>query len=353
MIFLRSFLLSFDILWRFLLVLPLLIVGLAVFGIVALIAAFLLGLFSPFLGLVLSVAFGVAAGIIPVMVGLRIGLQGHYVKPRNSFMGLLVPAIGYGFFEALFVLMLLAAAIAVLVLSTPLAFAELLAVTGPQDWPVISAILSENIGITAGALVIGGGLAIALRTALLVPLAGASIGCDPDGTSHTPFYGFGEGFFAIFPLAVISQIGIVLSVPFVIWLSGPLGIADRIAETTFALEEAAVQAADLDMAALQEGVVTSGEAQVASISMSEAFAAYRLDAAILAAMMFFCFLYFFSLQCAGAVLTFLRGFRAAPSDLQKRDQNVQSRHVEPKAKPNAAQTDMMELMRSRMPTKKY
>jgi len=351
-IFLRSFLLSFDILWRYALVLPFLIVALAVFGIFALIAAFLLGLFSPFLGLVLSVAFGVAAGIIPVMIGLRVGLQGHHVRPRNSFFGLIMPAVGYGFFEALFVLILLAAGIAMFVLLTPLALTELLSIAGPQDYGMITTALAENQGLTAGAMVIGGGLAIAMRTALMVPLSGASIGADPDGRSHTPFYGFGDGFLSIFPLVVISQIGIAMSIPFVIWLSGPLGIADSMADTIFTLEEAAIEQAEIDMAAVQEGVTTTGEAQVASISPMDALLAVKWDVAILAAIAFFCFLYFFSLQCAGAVLVFLRRLNAASSDLKERDNALKAQIKEPEPE-QMQETDMMELMRSRMPTKRY
>ena len=51
MTFLRAFPFSFAILWRYLLVLPILIVALAVFGAVAVVFALVFGLFAPFLAI--------------------------------------------------------------------------------------------------------------------------------------------------------------------------------------------------------------------------------------------------------------------------------------------------------------
>lgn len=319
MIFFKAFLLSFAILWRYLLVLPLLLILLVLFGVVSFVVSALLGLFAPFLSLVFAMAFGVASGVVAVMAGLRVGLQSYHVRPRNSYAGLIVPAVGYGMFEALLVLFMIAATIAVLIAATPLDVDQLLAMSGPTDTDVLTNFYEYNAGLAVAVSVAAGGLIAALRSALMVPLAGAAIGQDPDGRSHTPFYGFGQGFGALFPLVLISQLGVFLSVPFVIWIAGPLGIWESIAATQ----------------AETAGTLLEGR---------EAYMPYAWDAGLLTAMYLALALYFFSLQCAGAVLIYLRKIEGSPKKAAVRTQTVAD-------ETQSEQTDMMALMRSRMPTK--
>ena len=120
MLFFRAFPFSFAIMWRYLLVLPILVVAMAVFGAAAVILAFVFGLAAPFLAVVFIFAFGLASGIVPVMVGMRVGLQAHDVRPRNSYMGLMLPAIGYGFFEGLCFLIIIAVCMVLFVFASPL-----------------------------------------------------------------------------------------------------------------------------------------------------------------------------------------------------------------------------------------
>jgi len=322
MIIFKAFLVSFAILWRYLLVLPLLLVLLVIFGIVSVVISALLGLFAPFLSLVFAMAFGVASGIVAVMVGLRIGLQSYHVRPRNSYAGLIGPAVGYGMFEALLVLLMLAATIAVLIAATPLDIDQLLEMTGPTDTDVLANLYEYNTALAVVVSCIAGGIVAALRSALMVPLAGAAIGQDPGGRSHTPFYGFGQGFGALFPLVLISQVGVFLSVPFVIWIAGPLGIWDSIAET------------QADTA----GRLLEGR---------DAYMPYALDVGIMAAMYLGLALYFFSLQCAGAVLVYLREIE---DGTQRAPEQPRMQEPQPEQEP-MRETDMMALMRSRMPKK--
>ncbi len=318
MLFFRAFPFSFAIMWRYLLVLPILVVAMAVFGAAAVILAFVFGLAAPFLAVVFIFAFGLASGIVPVMVGMRVGLQAHDVRPRNSYMGLMLPAIGYGFFEGLCFLIIIAVCMVLFVFTTPLDAADFIEMQGLEDAVIFATLFEATPALTIGCLVVGSCLIIALRTALMIPLAGASIGADPGGRTHTPFYGFGDGFGTMFALVLFSYIGIAMVVPIVIWLATQLGIADSLIET---------------FAATQEPESTLD------------YTAYGIDGLIVIGFSLVLFLWFFSLQCAGAVLIFMRR-QDDVSDTAKQRSAVQAAELdddEPQDK-----TDVMDLIRSRM-----
>ena len=171
---------------------------------------------------------------------------------------------------------------------------------------------------------------MALRAALLVPFAGASIGADPDGRPHTPFYGFGRKFVTIFLLVVISQIGVFFTVPLVSMASVPLGIADSAMEKL---------------------------AQVPSYDEFADIATLGPEAAIFIGMCLFGFLFFFSLQCAGAVLVFVDQRRAVGERQRAFDQAMteaeQEEQIERLQQQPQSNADLRELVRSRMPQKQY
>ncbi len=317
MLILRAIPFSFAILWRYLLVLPLLLAALFLFALVAVIFAILFGLFAPFLGVVFALAFGLAAGIIPVLVGLRVGLQGQQVRPRNSYLGLMKPAIGYGFLEGFCGSLLLALCFASFLLATPLTTNDLLAMRGAADLVILDSLFQASPALTITCFTIGGTIIIALRAALLVPLAGASVGVDPDGRPHTPFYGFGSGFASNFVLVLLSYIGPAVVFPLLGFLLGALGLVDRLTAVVIALE---------DVTAFSD------------------LMAVGFDGLIMLLVLLLVFLWFFSLQCAGAVLV----FAGRAEDMRKARGEWQEAIAEAQEKP-MAQTDMRELMRSRMP----
>jgi hypothetical protein len=366
MIFFKAFLTSFAILWRFALVLPILVILLAVFGVVAVIVAFLMGLFSSALSVAFGMAFGIASGIVAVMVGLRVGLQSYHIKPRNTYAGLIMPALGYGLIEARLVLMMIAVTLMVFILLTPLDVVALLAMNGPTDTAILTEALDANSGLWMVCVLVGCALVAALRSALMIPLAGAAIGKDPDGRSHTPFYGFGDGFASLYPLVLVSQIGLVLCVPFTIWVAGPLGITDSMAQTTIALEEAAMDEA-IAVAAAAQAVLDAAAAEAADpnvapedlppveqvpvvpepVTTEQIVTANAVDLGIVGAIMFAGFLYFFSLQCAGAVLVYVRDSEGAADAFRRHDEALKAQ-LKADEEPPMEQTDIMELMRSRM-----
>lgn len=322
MIFLRAIPFSFSILWRYAIVLPVLIIALFFFGIVAIIPVLIIMLASPFVGTLVAAACGAAAGVVPIMVGMRVGLQAKELRPRNTYLGLMLPAIGYGFLEAFCALIILVASVAAFVLTTPLTAADFEAIDRDNTNAVIGLLFQTSPILTLAVGLIGGGLIIALHAALLMPMAGAAIGADPSGRPHTPFYGFGSGLFPLFFLVLISQIGALLVIPIVAFLSIPLGIADSLAKK---LE----RAGNLD-------------------SFND-FAIFGTEGLIFAGLCVFFYLFFFSLQCAGGVLVYMRH-----KDAVREADSAYAKKVEAELndnQPTAEDIDVMALVRSRMQNK--
>lgn len=323
MIFLRAFPFSFSILWRFAIALPALIISLIAFAFLAVILFFVAGLISPFIAILIMVAFGVGASVVPVMVGLRVGLQAHHIKPRNTYLGMMKPAIGYGFFEAVAMLVLLAICAGLFLVLTGLSPRELLAMDLTDEEALMAQLLDISPLLTWAMIGVVAFAAFALRSALLVPFAGASVGADPSGRPHTPFYGFGSGFAAVFALVLLSQVGLTAAVPLAIYIVSVLGIAP---------------AALLDLQ------------MMATFDEFSDFGTIGTDAYVLIGIVLLLFLFFFSLQCAGAVLVYVRKRNEVGSRQQAFDEAM--RKEEERARP-MQDTDLRELVRSRMPDKKY
>lgn len=323
MIFLRAFPFSLSILWRYLIALPALIIALAGFAFIAFILVALAMLVSPFIGILFAVAFAVGSSVIPVMVGLRVGLQSYFVKPRVSYLGMMKPALGYGLFEAVVMVILLAFSVGAFLLLTPLSLNDFLVMDVSDEEAMLDQLTAINPTLTWALVGFVGLAGFALRSALLVPFAGASVGADPDGRQHTPFYGFGSGFGAVFALVLISQIGLAFSLPLAFWGLSLAGVAQNAA---MQLAEAATYDELSDLAGLGP------------------------DALILIGVTLLILLYFFSLQCAGAVLVYMRKRGIVGARRKAFDEVMQEE--EARAAP-MADTDLLALVRSRMPDKKY
>ncbi|MGJ8622610.1 MAG: hypothetical protein ACSHW1_07520 [Yoonia sp.] len=320
MLILKAFPFSFAILWRYILVLPLLLITLALFGVVAFICAFIFGLFDPFLALLFVMAFAVASSIIPVMVGTRVGLQAKEMRPTNSYLGLMKPGLIYGFFEGFCLLAILAASIALILATTSLRVDDFMALGATGDAMIANYIFGANPLIVGACFVIGGVLTVSLRAALLVPMAAASVGFDPDGRSHTPFFGVGGAFWTNVVLVILSYVGSGLVFPLVAFALAPFGITGR----------------------FMFNLATMGPLDEASDLL-----ALGVDGAVFLALTLVLTLWFLSLQCAGAVLYFdgeRKAYRNARGEKEKEIKEVLE-------KPPMPETDLRELMRSRMPKK--
>ena len=322
MIFFRAFPLSLAILWRYAITLPVLFVGLLVFGLNAVILTLVAGLLSPLAGVMVMVAFAVGASVIPVMVALRVGLQSYHVKPRNSFFMLAKPAIGYGFFEAAVMLAMLAVAAGVFLLVTPLSPQDLLSLGAGGTEAMLEVLLNLNAALTFGTIGVIFLSAIALRAALLVPFTGASVGKDPTGRAHTPFYGFGMSFVPIFLLVIVSQIGLAATGPIVVAIMMAIGMGDTLVEK-------------FDIISATSGIPD--------------FSIFGPELLVATALVLLFVLFFFSLQCAGPVLVYMDERRLVGDS---RDAFHEKMAAEEEARrPQMADVDLRELVRSRMPQK--
>ena len=208
MLFFRSILFSFAIFWRMVLVLPFLLIAIVILGLGIAIIGGILMLVSPPLGFLVAGTAGYAlSSLLTIMVGTRMGLQARGITPRNGFGGLVLPSMGYGLIEMMATLVMVVICGAVWVLSSPLSLQEILdlfqryapeyALTEvEQQSPVPSWVFFLALGFV-GSLV---------RAALLVPLTGASVGRDPDGRMHTPFWGAGTALLPLFLLVALSTL---------------------------------------------------------------------------------------------------------------------------------------------------
>ncbi|MEO1551971.1 MAG: hypothetical protein AAFR93_16340, partial [Pseudomonadota bacterium] len=117
---LRALFLSLSITWRYVLVLPVVVIGLGIFGLLAIFVGIGLSFLSPLLAVMVLTAFVLAASVMPVMIGARLGLLTEGVKPRNGYAGLMMISVAYGIFEGLCVWVMLAFSIAAFLFLTPM-----------------------------------------------------------------------------------------------------------------------------------------------------------------------------------------------------------------------------------------
>ncbi len=327
MTLLRAIPFSFNILWRMVLVFPFMVLTVIVFGIIAAIFIFITLFISPIAAIVMGVAFGIGSSILPVIVGSRLGLQAKHASFRNSYFGLILPAIGYGMFEVFCILLILAGCVGIYLFATPLTGQDLLQLTTMDEAVLLEQLMSVNPAITLSLFWVGGVMMIGLRAALLMPIAGASIGADPGGRAHTPFYGFGREFISLLILVAIAYILSTFTIPLTFMITFALGFGENLA-TAFAQLETSP---DFDLL---------GE--------------LGMEFWIFVGIAFLIYLLAFSLQSAGGVLAYINEAELV-SDRQNAFDMSMDAQLEPKA-PSAQRIaerqvqseDVMELIRSRM-----
>ena len=314
MLILRAFPLSFAILWRFIIVLPFLLIFLAAYVTFTVVWGFFFGLISIFFTILLILALTFVMALIPTMVGTRLGLQAKGETVRGNYGGVFKAALGYGAFEAAARLVLTFGASGLVVLLTP-------DLTADNFWIVLAGTVEPALNRETSmsgstiAFLITTLLFAALRAALLPAFAGAAGRGDPGSAFHTPFSGFGSSFIWLFLLIIITYI-----LPFVLIPLGVLGVIEYGLTGPFVDRFLALQ-------------------PVLMGTQDYAFA--MIDLYVIGGIVIFG-LWLFSLQCAGAVLAFSK--RRVTYQAQKAaDQEVE--RLDP--------DELRELVRSRMPERKY
>jgi len=317
---------SLAILWRMVLVFPFMILAIIVFGIIAAFFVFIMAFISPILAVVIAIAFGVATSVLPVIIGARLGLQAKDSSVRNTYFGLMLPAVGYGLFEAFCIVLIMAAAAGVYFVATPLTLQDLGRLAGVDEAILVEQLMSVDPAITLSLIWVGSVLMIGLRAALLMPFAGASIGADPGGRPHTPFYGFGSNFLSLLFVVAIAYILSALAVPLAVAVCFLLGFGDSLAAAMVQLETTRGFGI-LDQLGLETGVF---------IGLSLLF-----------------YIWAFSLQSAGGVIAYMTQAEAVADQQNAFDMSMDE-HLEsmsssrPQMDRPMQSEDVMELIRSRM-----
>lgn len=316
MLILKAFPLSFSILWRFALILPIVVVCLFWMMFITLLYVMFVALISAELLIIAVILLALASSsIIPLIIGMRLGLKAKGVLPRNSYFGLILPAIGYGIFEGLCWIFIFFAGAGVFVLISPMSLADALNVIGDRSVGMFAAmevfVYEESLPALA-VMSVTLFLIWAVRAVILAPIAGASIGQDFNGQPHTPFMGIASRFFPLFVLSTVSYIAAAYTTT---WL---LAIAEMLGKKSWLYTHASQTLAMFD-----------GTAPF-SIGWEEG---------VIIAMVVLFFLWTICLQSAGAVLAYL-DLKAA-HEVVVAEEEEETLHMKPE--------EVRALWKSRMP----
>ncbi|MEL6839567.1 MAG: hypothetical protein AAFP85_09760 [Pseudomonadota bacterium] len=289
----KSFIFSFAILWRLFVVMPFVTLALMVFAAMVVIWLVCVAVFFPSVIFLLStlviqfpqiMLLGILAimiattSVVPLMIGARLGLQAKGVIVKANHASMFLPALGYGAMEALFSLVVISWGAAIFLMISPLTLADLTSLASLATPEAFDAVIEENKSIFVCVLVGVGLILMAFRAALLVPFAGASIGLDPDGRKHTPFWGAGTRCLSLTILVMAAYMANFLNAPFLNWVASLMGL-------------------DLGLVISRLPVPAGFERVKSPIETWQAIV-------LVVAFMSFS-LWLFSLQCAGAVLSYL------------------------------------------------
>ncbi|WP_170476732.1 hypothetical protein [Ruegeria arenilitoris] len=195
--------LSFSIFWRLVIALPFMLIGLVLYVIVGTILELLISILFPTSAIFLAFLIIASASALPILLGARFGLQSMNVKPSNRIRTLVIPAVIYGAVQSAGMTLILALMLAIPLLLTS---SEIFQLDAFKD--VALRFLEPSLAIPAVAVVVAVFLsACSFRASMLVPIASASIGRDPDSLTYTPFRHFRASFGELFGLTVLSYVG--------------------------------------------------------------------------------------------------------------------------------------------------
>lgn len=201
--------LSLSILWRFALTFPVLLIGLFLYGALGALIGLLVGLILPGSAFIAGFLVSASSGVIPVMVGARFGFQSKLIRPSVGYRKLVIPAVIYGSAEAVAIGLILAPVVGLAVVQVA---PDLVELTEAAESPALDWLTSAGASVSVAGLAVMASVFIvasAARASLLVPLAAASLGRDPDDMPYTPFRNFGSGFWPLFGLVVISYVAML------------------------------------------------------------------------------------------------------------------------------------------------
>ncbi len=279
---------SLSILWRYLLTFPFLLIGLFLFGFAGGLVGALIGFIIPGASVLATTLVSTTSSMIPILVGARLGFQARHIRPSIGLRKLIVPALAYGVAEMVAIFLLLAPAFWLALLYFAPALADLaddaslsvdasLSAVGPGLMLAVGGLVALCVAVASG-----------VRACLLVPVASAAIGRDPDDRPYTPFRNFGAAFWPLFVTVALSYVAALF-----------LYIA-TFAAFFFLIPSGALEAELREIDEMVQGTRTF-QPPWTVIALVICYIAISL--------------WTLSLQCAGAVLAYL-GLRTSPQPLQ-------------------------------------
>ena len=326
MLILRSIPFSFAILWRMALVMPFVVLALAVFSAMFVIWFLTSMLFFPSVALMIITTvllFPMAAflvtlavmsammSVVPTMVGARLGLQARGVIVKDGYGKMVLPALGYGLFESLLGIILMSAGFGLFLLMSPLSLADLSQLADEDSQQVIVEAFAGSAQYALPIILGVSMIMIAVRALLLVPLAGASIGQDANGSMHTPFMGAGTRYLSVLCVVILAGVASFFIAPFLAFAGEVIGLGDA------------------QLTALE----TAGAGEDFTLS-----SIWTWQLGVLFALAILSWIWIFCLQCAVAVLAYL----------DKKDEYDEIRNAEVEVKRMAAE-EVRGLWKERMP----
>lgn len=249
MIILRAFLFSFHILWQYIIVFPVLLIGLLGLTWLTFLAAldtlvvqsgyrhneFLaqIGFYVVGFLVILLIA---AIYTFPMLVGIRLGLTTRGHKPAGNYWSLILPAAGYGVLAGIGAGLIALLGAYWYLQSISLSLPDILVLLENATFGYLIRNVFTDIPLVLRISMISWVVFTAFYTALLVPLASVAIGRDPSGNPHTPFAGFGAGFVPLLGLVIISYGLSEFSFPILEGVAGLFGLGDRLSGTLLVIQ---------------------------------------------------------------------------------------------------------------------
>ncbi|KIC38215.1 hypothetical protein RA27_20925 [Ruegeria sp. ANG-R] len=206
-------------------VLPVMVIGLTLYVAVGVLLGFLIGFLFPALSFFTTLLIIASSTAFPVLLGTRFGLQAMDVRPSISIRKLILPATIYGAVQGvgMTVIFGLMATFSTMMISpeilhlNPTAEMALGYLEGIWAIPAMTALVAVFLSVCS------------IRASLLVPIASASIGRDPDGLPYTPFRHFRASFGPLFALTILSYLGASILYVLVVALAIASGMAETLA----------------------------------------------------------------------------------------------------------------------------
>ncbi len=221
MIFAKTFFFSLNVLWRFLLVFPIVVLASLAINLIGGIVSIILVIISPPLAIIgmMAICLGSTSAIF-VMAAARVALQAKGIPEKNTFGAVLMNAYGYGMIQSVILLFLFVIVDFSFGLISSLSLWEYL--LSDED-VLLEELYAESQFAFIAYMIVVFGLMGLVRALLLPSMTAAAVGRDPDRGPHTPLNGLGKNVFPLFIIVGLSAaafVGGAMAIPHLVGIFG-------------------------------------------------------------------------------------------------------------------------------------